>query len=67
LEPIQDKDEVYEELSLGECRRIAEYWIKGFNVNVGVIMKPCFDAIWNACGISKSPNYNENGVWVPPP
>ncbi len=30
---------------------------------IGKIMRPCFDSIWNSCGISKSPNYDENGEW----
>lgn len=27
------------------------------------VFRYCFDSIWNACGISKSPNYNEKGEW----
>ena len=69
------KDHYYYDLRRGRRKytidrdtlQLPEVLIEDFNVNVGEIMKPCFDAIWNACGISKSPNYNENGVWVPPP
>ena len=30
-----------------------------------VLLKPCFDAIWNACGFDGSFNYNEAGQWQP--
>ena len=26
-------------------------------------MRPAIDAVWNACGFSRSPNYDENGRW----
>lgn len=26
-------------------------------------MRPAFDAVWNACGYPRSPNYDENGQW----
>jgi len=29
------------------------------------ILKPCFDSIWNACGFSRSFNYNDAGEWAP--
>ena len=28
------------------------------------VIRPAFDALWNAIGHSKSPYFNENGVWV---
>ncbi len=31
--------------------------------NIHKAMKPCFDALWNAIGYSKSQNFDENGVW----
>ncbi len=30
---------------------------------VPTIMKPIFDAVWNACGHPRSYNYTENGIW----
>ena len=30
---------------------------------VTTIMKPIFDAVWNACGHPRSYNYTENGIW----
>jgi hypothetical protein len=31
------------------------------------LLKPCFDAIWNACGLRRSLNYTESGEWMPQP
>jgi len=30
---------------------------------VPTIMKPIFDAVWNACGLPHSYNYTKNGIW----
>ena len=37
--------------------------IENYEMKADKILKPCFDALWNACGFSKSPNYDENGSW----
>ena len=29
-----------------------------------LVLRPCFDSIWNACGYAKSLNYDENGKWT---
>ena len=29
------------------------------------VLRPCFYAIWNACGFPKSFNYNDNDEWAP--
>jgi len=26
-------------------------------------MRPAFDAVWNACGFARSPNYGLDGLW----
>ncbi len=31
--------------------------------NPSVILRPCFDAVWNASGWSRSMNYDANGAW----
>ncbi len=31
--------------------------------DIPTIMKPIFDAVWNACGLPCSYNYTENGIW----
>jgi hypothetical protein len=30
---------------------------------VPTIMRPIFDAVWNACGLPRSYNYTEDGIW----
>jgi len=30
---------------------------------IPTVMKPIFDAVWNACGHPRSYNYTENGIW----
>ena len=27
-------------------------------------MKPAFNSVWNACGLERSQNYNDNGKWI---
>jgi hypothetical protein len=29
------------------------------------LLRPCFDAIWNACGLRGSLNYSQSGGWNP--
>lgn len=29
------------------------------------VLRPLFDAVWNATGYARSPNYNEDGTWQP--
>jgi len=39
---------------------LPEIVIENFDVDIPVLMKLCFDAVWNACGFEKSLNYDEN-------
>jgi len=39
--------------------------IESLNVDVPSVMRPIFDAVWNACGYARSFNYNEAGEWSP--
>ncbi|MCE5213240.1 MAG: ATP-binding protein [Methanobacterium sp.] len=39
--------------------------IDEFEDKIEDLLKPVFDTVWNACGIEKSPNYNDNGEWEP--
>lgn len=32
---------------------------------VSQAVRPCFDCVWNACGWSRSLNYNDKGEWIP--
>jgi hypothetical protein len=36
-----------------------------FDADVSVVLKPQFDAIWNACGYPRSLNYDNDGKWKP--
>ncbi len=42
---------------------LPEVVIENYNVEAQHILKPCFDSIWNACGLPESLNYDENGDW----
>ena len=37
--------------------------VESLDEDVPAIMKPIFDAVWNACGLPRSYNYTENGIW----
>ena len=39
--------------------------IESLDADVPAIMKPIFDAVWNACGYARSFNYDESGNWIP--
>ncbi|MEM9539929.1 MAG: ATP-binding protein [Cyanobacteria bacterium P01_E01_bin.42] len=43
---------------------LPEIVIEDFNVNIERVMKPIFDTVWNAAGIVRSPNYDEQGNWI---
>lgn len=43
---------------------IPEIIIENFECNHSEVMRPLFDAIWNAAGWERSMNYNETGQWV---
>lgn len=42
---------------------LPEVVIEDYAVDVGDILRPCFDSIWNACGLPKSVNYDDAGKW----
>jgi len=44
---------------------LPEIVIDSYRVSAEDILKPCFDSIWNACGFSRSFNYNDAGEWAP--
>lgn len=37
--------------------------VGSFDEEVPTIMRPIFDAVWNACGHPRSYNYTEDGIW----
>jgi hypothetical protein len=40
-----------------------EVQVGSFDEEVTTIMRPIFDAVWNACGLPRSYNYTDNGIW----
>lgn len=45
---------------------IPEVLLESFDPGLDELMKPAFDAVWNAAGWPGSINYNEAGQWVEP-
>ena len=43
---------------------VPEIMIESFDCEPAEVMKPIFDAIWNAAGRPRSLNYNEKGEWI---
>jgi hypothetical protein len=39
--------------------------VEDLKVNIPQLMKPLFDAVWNACGFPYSLNYDKDGNWKP--
>ncbi|MDP3013117.1 MAG: hypothetical protein Q8M92_02660, partial [Candidatus Subteraquimicrobiales bacterium] len=46
-----------------DCLLLPEIIIEDYASNIENLMKNCFDSLWNACGYSSSPHYNEEGKW----
>jgi hypothetical protein len=44
---------------------LPETIVNSYNNKAEQVLKPAFDAIWNACGFPRSQNYNEKGEWKP--
>ena len=43
---------------------LPEIVIENFDFEVEDILKPCFNAVWNACGFPRSLNYDDSGKWT---
>lgn len=43
---------------------LPEVVIENYDIVPEDVLRPCFDAIWNACGFSGSRNYNNTGKWI---
>ncbi|MGA2159651.1 MAG: ATP-binding protein [Dehalococcoidia bacterium] len=44
---------------------LQEVIVDNYNTKAEIVLRPCFDSIWNACGFERSLNYNEAGKWAP--
>lgn len=42
---------------------LPEIMIEDYNVDLSTVMKPIFDAVWNAAGYPQSMNYDQAGNW----
>lgn len=45
--------------------QLPEAVIENYDGSAGKILRPCFDAIWNACGYPMDLYYNDAGEWAP--
>ncbi len=43
---------------------VPEVLVENLDTDPSQILKPCFDAIWNASGLEGSIYYDENGKWL---
>ncbi len=43
--------------------QIPEIIIENYNEKPEKLLKPCFDAVWNAAGFARSFNYDDHGNW----
>ncbi|MEM7557457.1 MAG: hypothetical protein AAF378_25920 [Cyanobacteria bacterium P01_A01_bin.84] len=41
-----------------------EVMVENFNFEPSKVLKPIFDAVWNACGYPGSRNYDDSGNWL---
>jgi hypothetical protein len=39
--------------------------VEDYECSVPRLLRPIFDAVWNATGFERSPNYDEEGNWRP--
>jgi hypothetical protein len=42
---------------------LPEVLIEGYGADIGRALQPSFDALWQACGLEKSLNYDDEGNW----
>jgi hypothetical protein len=42
-----------------------EVMVESYDVEPPLVLKPCFDSVWNACGFERSLNYTATGDWKP--
>jgi len=42
---------------------LPEVLIEDYSAEIGSLLRPSFDALWQACGLEKSLNYDDEGNW----
>ena len=45
---------------------LPEVMVENYETKPEHILLPCINAVWNACGFKKSPNFDENNNWTNP-
>ena len=45
--------------------QLPEVIVENYDDSADKILRPCFDAIWNACGYPRDLYYNDAGEWAP--
>ncbi len=48
-----------------ENLQLPEILIEDYSADIARLLRPSFDALWQACGHEKSPNYDDEGNWRP--
>ncbi len=43
---------------------IPEIFVESYDIQASVILRPAFDAVWQACGYARSLNYDKDGNWT---
>lgn len=44
---------------------LPEVAVEDYGTDLGRVLQPCFDALWQTCGLEKSLNYDDVGNWRP--
>jgi hypothetical protein len=44
---------------------LPEVIVENYSEGAERILKPCFDFVWNACGLPRSQNFSQDGKWMP--
>jgi hypothetical protein len=44
---------------------LPEVLVENYGADVPTVLRPMFDALWQACGLEQSLNYNAQGNWEP--
>jgi hypothetical protein len=49
-----------------ESLLLPDILIEEYEVSIGTVLRPAFDALWQACGYPGSRNYDADGRWIEP-
>jgi hypothetical protein len=46
-----------------DCLLLPDVLLESYDADPAQVMRPIFDAVWNAAGVERSFNYDEKGIW----